>query len=60
MGLFDLGLPKKVGSAEGRRRQQQADRLRKERKYAEARRQEKRSHAAWRRDVAAAKARKKK
>jgi hypothetical protein len=54
------GLPKKVDSAEGRRRQHLADQLRKERKYAEARKQEKRAHAAWRRDVAAAQARKKK
>ena len=55
MGFFDLGLPKKVDSPEGRRRQREADQLRRERKYAKARQQEKRAHAAWRRDAGAAK-----
>jgi hypothetical protein len=53
MGLFGLGLPKKVDSPEGRRRQNNAGRLKAEGRHAEARREEKRSHAAWRRDVAA-------
>ena len=51
MRLRNLGLPKKVDSPEGRRRQKNADRLRRQGRHAEARREEKRAHAAWRRDV---------
>jgi len=52
MGPFKgVGLPKKVDSPQGRRHQQNADRLKAQGKPAEARREEKRSHAAWRRDA---------
>jgi hypothetical protein len=47
-----FGLPKIVDSPEGRRRQNNADQLKKQGRHAEARREEKRSHAAWRRDTA--------
>lgn len=60
MGWFGFGLPKVVDSPEGRRRERSAAALRRQGRHAEARREEKRSHAAWRRDVAAAESKRRK